>query len=96
LEAAGCRHVYHLFPIGCPDKAAVTKALTDANIGWGEHYPIPAHLQPAFSHLGKAEGSYPVAEKLMREGVSLPMFPGLESQDVDRVSEVLLKVDRSV
>jgi len=96
VEVAGCRHVYHLFPIGCPDKKAVTKALTDANIGWGEHYPIPAHLQPAFSHLGKAEGSYPVAEKLMRESVSLPMFPGLESQDVDRVSEVLREVDRSV
>jgi dTDP-4-amino-4,6-dideoxygalactose transaminase len=96
VESAGCRHVYHLFPIGCPDKKAVTKALTDANIGWSEHYPIPAHLQPAFAHLGKSEGSYPVAEKLMREGVSLPMFPGLESQDVDRVSEVLRGVDRSV
>jgi len=32
----------------------------------------------------------------MREGVSLPMFPGLESPDVDRVSEVLREVDRSV
>ena len=94
-EAAGRRHVYHLFPIGCPDKKAITKALTDANIGWGEHYPIPAHLQPAFSHLGKAEGSYPVAERLMREGVSLPMFPDLEPKDIDRVCEVLKGVDRS-
>ena len=93
-EEAGNRHVYHLFPIGCPNKKAVTKALTDAAIGWGEHYPIPVHLQPAFSYLGKAEGSFPVAEKLMRELVSLPMFPELDAQDVDRVCEVLREVDR--
>lgn len=94
-EAANCWHVYHLFPVGCPDKKAVTRALTEANIGWGEHYPVPAHLQPAFSHLGKAEGSYPVAEKLMRESVSLPMFPDLDSQDIDRVCEVLKGVEGS-
>ncbi len=92
-EAAGNRHVYHLFPIGCPDKKAVTKALTDANIGWGEHYPIPVHLQPAFSYIGNAEGSFPVAEKLMRDLVSLPMFPELEARNVDRVCEVLREVD---
>ncbi|MDD4856911.1 MAG: DegT/DnrJ/EryC1/StrS family aminotransferase [Candidatus Krumholzibacteria bacterium] len=95
IEAAGCRHVYHLFPIGCPNKKAVTKALTDASIGWGEHYPAPAHMQPAFSHLGKGEGSFPVAERLMRESVTLPMFPGLEAQDIDRVCEVLKGVERS-
>lgn len=93
LETAGCRHVYHVFPIGCPDKKAVTTALTEANIGWGEHYPIPVHLQPAFSYLGKSAGSYPVAEKLMRESVSLPMFPELEAEDIDRVCEVLGGVD---
>ena len=96
VETPGCLHVYHLFPIACPNKKAVTKALTDANIGWGEHYPIPVHLQPAFAHLGKTEGSYPVAERLMREGVSLPMFPDIEPQDVDRVCEVLKGVERAV
>lgn len=93
VETAGCRHVYHLFPIGAANKPVVTKALTEANIGWGEHYPIPVHLQPAFSHLGKKAGSYPVAEKLMREVVSLPMFPELEPHDIDRVCEVLKGVD---
>jgi dTDP-4-amino-4,6-dideoxygalactose transaminase len=95
-EAVGCRHVYHLFPIGCQSKKAVTRALTAANIGWGEHYPAPAHLQPAFSHLGKGEGSFPVAERLMREGITLPMFPGLEPQDIDSICEVLKGVERSV
>ena len=89
IEGDGCRHVYHLFPIGSPRKASVCEALTKANIGWGEHYPFPVHLQPAFSSLGKGSGSYPVAEKLMRELISLPMFPELKQEDVDRVCEVL-------
>ncbi len=92
-ESAERYHVYHVFPITCRDKKAVTAALTEANIGWGEHYPVPVHLQPAFSHLGKADGSYPAAEKHMRESVSLPMFPELAPDDIDRVCEVLRGVD---
>ncbi len=95
LEGPGCRHVYHLFPVACPDKPAVTKALTDAGIGWGEHYPIPVHLQPAFASLGKPAGSFPVAERLARDGVSLPMFPDIAPADIDRVCDVLRKVDGS-
>ena len=94
-ESAGCRSVYHLFPIVTDRKAAVCKALSAANIGWAEHYPMPVHLQPAFAGLGKREGSYPVAEGLMRGLVSLPMFPELKMEAVDRVSEVLKGVERS-
>jgi dTDP-4-amino-4,6-dideoxygalactose transaminase len=94
-EASGRRHVYHLFPIVSRDKEKVTDALTGAGIGWGEHYPIPVHMHPAFAYLGKGEGSFPAAERLMRGLVSLPMFPELSLRDVDRVSEVLREVDRS-
>ncbi len=94
-EAPGLRHVYHLFPIVASRKERVTKALGEAGIGWGEHYPTPVHLHPAFAHLGKGKGSYPVAEKLMSGLVSLPMFPELPLRDVDRVSEVLKEVDRT-
>ncbi len=95
VEKPERRHVYHLFPLGCPDKEAVGKALSDEGIGWGEHYPIPVHLQPAFSSLGAGDGSYPVAEKMMRDAISLPMFPELNKEDVDRVCEVLRRVDSS-
>jgi dTDP-4-amino-4,6-dideoxygalactose transaminase len=94
-ETPDRRHVYHLFPIVASNKARVTKALTGAGIGWSEHYPVPVHLHPAFAYLGKGEGSYPVAERFMRGLVSLPMFPELSPEDVDRVSEVLREVDRS-
>ena len=94
-EGPDCRPVYHLFPVAGADKKRVGDALSAAGIGWGEHYPIPVHLQPAFAFMKKGEGSYPVAEKLMRNLVSLPMFPELPLQDVDRVCEVLREVDRS-
>jgi dTDP-4-amino-4,6-dideoxygalactose transaminase len=93
VERTENRHVYHLFPVRCKDKEVVQEALSEAGIGWGEHYPIPIHLQPAFSYLGKGEGSYPVAEATMRSLVTLPMFPELTIGEVDRVCEVLKSVD---
>jgi dTDP-4-amino-4,6-dideoxygalactose transaminase len=92
VEREDRRHVYHLFTVGCPDKIAVEKALTEAGIGWGEHYPIPVHLQPAFASLGYVRGSFPIAEGQMAEIVSLPMYPELSMDDVDRVCEVLKNV----
>ncbi len=91
-EEPGRKSVYHLFTIGCAEKEAVQKALSENEIGFGEHYPIPVHLQPAFSYLGKGEGSFPVAEKLARQITSLPMFPELTGEEVDRVCDVLRSV----
>ena len=88
----GCEPVYHLFPIGCKDKETVGKALSEAGIGWGQHYPIPVHLQPAFSYLGYSEGDFPIAEKLMRTSLTLPMFPELKQEQVDEVCEVLKSI----
>ena len=87
-----CEPVYHLFPIGCKDKETVGKALSEAGIGWGQHYPIPVHLQPAFLYLGYSEGDFPVAEKLMKTSLTLPMFPELKLEQVDEVCEVLKSI----
>jgi dTDP-4-amino-4,6-dideoxygalactose transaminase len=91
-EQPDCEAVYHLFPIGCKDKEAVGKALSEAGIGWGQHYPIPVHLQPAFSYLGYSEGDFPIAEKLMRTSLTLPMFPELKEEQVDEVCDVLRSI----
>jgi dTDP-4-amino-4,6-dideoxygalactose transaminase len=90
-----CEPVYHLFPIASDKKEAVGKALSDAGIGWGQHYPIPVHLQPAFDYLGYREGDFPVAEKLMRTSLTLPMFPELKIEQVDEVCEVLKSIPSS-
>lgn len=93
VEKPDRKAVYHLFTIWCTDKEAVGKALSGAGIEWGEHYPTPIHLQPAFSSLGAKNGRYPVAESLMKGLISLPMFPELGEEAVDRVCEVLRSVE---
>lgn len=95
-EKSDCRHVYHLFTVGCTDKEAVQKGLTDAGIAWGQHYPIPVHLQPAFSFLEMGKGRFPVAEKLMDETISLPMFPELKEEEVVEICDILRGIESSV
>ena len=58
-----------------------------ANIGFGLHYPIPIHKQPAYGQYN--ELSLPVCEGLAKTLVSLPMHPNLSEQDVERVCEVI-------
>jgi len=80
--------VFHLFAIELDDRDRVREALRDAGIGTGVHYPRPAHLHPAWSHLG-AHGDYPVAERLAERTLSLPMFPGITAEEIERVAGAL-------
>ncbi len=87
---AGKGHVYHLYVIRitahCPvDRSQLQRALAVAKIQTGIHYPVPCHLQPAFRSLGYALGSFPRAEALSQEVLSLPMYPGLTLEEVERV-----------
>lgn len=77
LERAGAFHVYHLFVVRTPRRAALCDFLRRRGIVTGVHYPLPAHLQPAFVHLGYQPGAFPIAEACARECVSLPLFPHL-------------------
>jgi len=71
------------------DRDEFMKHLASAGIGTGIHYPIPLHLQKAYKSLGYEQGSFPIAEKVALEIVSLPMFPGLREDQQGRVvSEV--------
>jgi dTDP-4-amino-4,6-dideoxygalactose transaminase len=80
--------VFHLFAIELDDRDRVRAALREAGIGTGIHYPRPAHLNAAWSHLG-ARGDYPAAERLAERTLSLPMFPGITAAEIDRVAEAL-------
>lgn len=80
-------HVYHLAVVQVPERERVLRALTAAGVGWGIHYPVPCHLQPAFAAYSKT--STPVAERVAERIVSLPMSPVLRDDQVARVCEVL-------
>lgn len=67
--------VWHLFVVRSQQRDGLQKQLSDAGIGTMIHYPIPPHLQPAYSELGYAEGNFPLAEVIHREVLSLPIGP---------------------
>ncbi len=79
----------HLFVIRTPEPTSVMAHLRDHGVDALVHYPIPAHLQPAYRHLGQAEGSCPNAEAAAKSMVSLPLYPSLSNEDIDYVVRVL-------
>lgn len=83
--APGCDHVYHLFVVRTPRRDELRDHLADAGIHSGVHYPTPIHLQPAYAGLGLGPGSLPTAERLAGEICSLPMFPGLSREQIERI-----------
>ncbi len=93
---AGPGHSYHLYVVrvteACPTGRTELQAqLTAAGVQTGIHYPIPCHLQPAFRSLGYGPSSFPEAEALSQEILSLPMYPGMTLEQVDYVVEVMVK-----
>ncbi|MGB6226561.1 MAG: DegT/DnrJ/EryC1/StrS family aminotransferase [Pseudonocardiaceae bacterium] len=92
----GAEPVYHLAVIQVDHRGEVGAALTAAGIGWGVHYPIPCHQQPALagpqSPVGEkqlAAHEFPVAERAAGRILSLPMSPTLTIEQVTRVCDVL-------
>lgn len=81
--------VHHLAVIRVPDREKAGRALSSAHIGWGVHYPVPCHLQPAFAAFADPTERFPVAEQAADHILSLPMSPTLREDDIARVCEVL-------
>ena len=77
FEPSWSRAVYHLYVVRTDDRDGLMAYLKDAGVGTGIHYPIPLHLQKAYSHLNYVPGDFPVAEQISAEIISLPMFPTL-------------------
>ncbi|MCW0215174.1 MAG: DegT/DnrJ/EryC1/StrS family aminotransferase [Pseudonocardia sp.] len=84
--------VHHLAVVQVEDRAAATRALTAADIGWGLHYPVPCQRQPAFLRDGRRPETLPVADAAAERVLSLPMFPTLTAEQVGRVCAVLASV----
>jgi dTDP-4-amino-4,6-dideoxygalactose transaminase len=90
-EMSYARHIYHLYVVQAEDRDALQSALNDADVQTGIHYPIPIHLQPAYAFLGNGKGSFPEAERQAARVLSLPMFPELTHEQINRVAEVVLE-----
>lgn len=87
--AAGATHVYHLYVVHTPHRAALQQHLTAQGIGTMIHYPVPPHLQQAYQSLQLPAGRFPIAEELAATCLSLPMWPGLTEDQVVAVAAAI-------
>lgn len=81
--------IYHLFVVTTENKDALVKHLDANNISAAYHYPVPCHLQKAYTHLGYKQGSMPNSEYLASHCISLPMYAELSNEQVDHVIKTL-------
>ena len=87
--------VYHLYPLLVESRKNFMDHLKQKGISTGIHYPIPLHLQQAFSYLGHKEGDFPVSEKICFNEVSLPIYPYMKHEDVHYVCDVITNYFKS-
>jgi dTDP-4-amino-4,6-dideoxygalactose transaminase len=80
-------HVYHLFVVRTKQRDALKSYLSQAGIETMIHYPIPPHLQSAYSFMQFRAGDFPLAEAIADTALSLPLWPGMTPADVSRVCE---------
>jgi dTDP-4-amino-4,6-dideoxygalactose transaminase len=89
VEGESGRHVYHLFVVECDNRDGLRMALQEEGIETGIHYPMPLHLQPALRELGYHAGDCPNAERLASRSLSLPMYPELPLESLERVTRAV-------
>jgi dTDP-4-amino-4,6-dideoxygalactose transaminase len=85
------RHVYHVYAVRSTQRDTLRQHLTEAGVQTTINYPIPLHLQPAYSDLGYKMGDFPHAEKLAAEQISLPIYAELTPPQIEQVCAVMTK-----
>lgn len=83
------RHVYHQYTVRVSaDRDEAARQLAAAGVGSAIFYPLPIPHQPLYRELGY-DDVLPVAERMSREVLALPVHPGLSAHDVARVAEAV-------
>lgn len=78
--------VFHVAVVRVDDRSQVISTLESNGIGFGIHYPVPCHLQPAYAEF---RTSLPIVEQAAEEILSIPLSPTITDDQIDRVCEVL-------
>jgi dTDP-4-amino-4,6-dideoxygalactose transaminase len=86
VERSWARHVYHLFVVRAARRDELQAYLRAQGIGTQVHYPVPVHRQEAYAAMGYAPGALPETERACEAILSLPIYPELRDEDVERVA----------
>lgn len=82
-------NVYHVFPVFCASRDELQAFLDKKGVHTLIHYPIPMHLQGAYKSLGFGEGAFPIAERIAREELSIPLYPGLTDEEIQYIVDCI-------
>jgi len=88
-EPEWSKGIYHLYVVRTADREALMQHLKAAGIQTGLHYPVPLHQQKCYAEWGYKMGSFPVTERIAAEILSLPMFPGINDAQQERVVQTI-------
>ncbi len=86
-------HVWHIFAVRCARRDAMQARLAERGIDTLIHYPIPPHRQQAYADAPFANDSFPIAEAMAEDVLSLPLWPGMSDE---QVSQVIAGVNQTV
>ncbi|MCL5027966.1 MAG: DegT/DnrJ/EryC1/StrS family aminotransferase [Bacteroidetes bacterium] len=86
-EMTYAKHVYHLFEIRVSNRDKLASHLRARGVETGLHYPKPLHLQNAYKYRGYSEGNFPVAERVSKEILSLPIYSEMTDEQICYVVE---------
>ena len=91
LKAKNDENVYHIFPVFCDKRDRLKDYLISNGIETLIHYPIPIHLQKAYSELKYKVGDFKIAESVSSEELSIPLFIGMKDEEIEYVIGILNK-----
>jgi dTDP-4-amino-4,6-dideoxygalactose transaminase len=89
VEANDARHVYHLFIIEVEERERFQQQLKEQGIPTAIYYPQPLHLNEPLKHLGYKLGDFPISERASERTISIPFYPEISEQQIDRVITVV-------
>lgn len=91
-EASYGKHVYHIYAIRVKNRDRVLEGLIAAGVSAAVHYPVPLHLQPVYRSLGYRRGDFPVAERVCRDVLCLPIHPHITKKQITYVAQTLKRL----
>jgi dTDP-4-amino-4,6-dideoxygalactose transaminase len=92
FAGSSVKHVYHVYAIRTQRREEMLNHLKSNAVSVVVHYPIPLHLQKAYADLNYKLGDFPVAERVSREIISLPMYPYMKTKDIKFVAKLIKEV----